>query len=95
MEKSEIAKYIHVDCDEHLKELIIKKLSEKTVELSEEYISIYAEEFVVGYYEGIAECAKNRAEAMTEIARKMKANNCSIEDIMEITGLSADVIASL
>lgn len=30
------------------------KLSQKTVELSEDYIYAYAKEFVKGYYEGLA-----------------------------------------
>lgn len=54
MKSSDIAKYIDIDCDKHIKDLIVKRLSQKTIELSEDYIHAYAEEFVKGYYEGLA-----------------------------------------
>ena len=55
-----------------------------------------AEGMAKGIEEGMAKgMAKGIAKGLTDTARKMKGKGFAVEDIMDVTGLTADDIAAL
>ena len=96
-ERENIAEYIRLKRELDAKEdLLEMKETAREEGLAEGRAEGLAEGRTEGLVKGRAEgLAEGRAEAMKETARKLKAMGIPLEQITEVSGLSAETIASL